>query len=68
MVVVKRGVGCGGRGSVATRLCTWTSDAGADGEVVWSRRPECWRQVPGRLTPFGGDGGKRLRFTKESAI
>jgi hypothetical protein len=36
MVVVKRGVGCGGRGSVATRLCAWTSDAGAYGEVVWS--------------------------------
>jgi len=36
MIVVKRGVGCGGRGSVATRLCAWTSDAGAYGEVVWS--------------------------------
>ena len=43
-----------------------TACSGRRSRVVLT--PGCWRQVPGRLTPFGGDGVKRLRFTRESTI
>jgi hypothetical protein len=39
-IVTNVGSGCGGRGSVVTRICAWTNDAIADGEVVWSGGPD----------------------------
>jgi hypothetical protein len=36
MIVILRGTGCGGRGSVVARFYAWTSDTEAYGEVVWS--------------------------------
>jgi hypothetical protein len=43
-----------------------TSAADADGESVWSRRPDAGvKFVRSRL--LAGDGGKRVGLTKESA-
>ena len=36
MIVVLRGMGCGGRGSVVARFMRGTNDSVAYGEVVWS--------------------------------
>jgi hypothetical protein len=35
-IVVLRGPGCGGRGSVAMRFGAWTSGAAVYDEIVWS--------------------------------
>ena len=35
----------------------------ADGEIMWSRHPKGWCQVPGFT---GGDGGKSAGLTEES--
>src|SRR6266705_1077891 len=41
-----------------TLVVPTTNGARAYGEVVWSRRPICWRQVPGNKL-LRSDGGKR---------
>jgi len=52
-VVTNVGAGCDGRG-----WCRKTSGAGADGEVVWSWRPDAGV----KLAEFSaGDGGKKAR-------
>jgi hypothetical protein len=37
----------------------------ADGEVVWSWRPDAGAKLAKTLTCLAGDGGKRARFTGE---
>jgi hypothetical protein len=39
----------------------------ADGEAVWSRRPDAGVNVAMMLSHHAGDGGKKARFTRESA-
>ena len=68
MVVTKRGMGCGGRGSVVARFMR------VDERRCCVRRsrvvltPRCWRQVPGKLTLLGGDGGKKADHRGEHDI
>jgi hypothetical protein len=39
----------------------------ADGEVVWSRRPDAGVNSAMKLALHAGDGGKKARLTRESA-
>jgi hypothetical protein len=68
----ERGVSGGGRGqcrackglqgglvSVSDRPARETNDAGADGKIVWSWRPEGWRQVSSRGGFFGSTGSDK---------
>ncbi|SRR6266851_1089303 len=52
------GAGCDGRGSVRRAKCARTNDAFADGEVVWSWRPDAGVKLAERSAD---DGGKRAR-------
>jgi hypothetical protein len=58
-IVTKREAGCDGRGRHQ-----WTTGADADGEVVWSWRPDAGAKLVERSAD---DGGKKARFTGESA-
>ena len=43
-----------------TRMCRLTSGAGADGEAVWSRRPDAGvKSCAGSKGVLRGDGGKQ---------
>ena len=56
----ERGAGCDGRGSVDT-----TGDVAADGEVVWSWRPDAGAKSVDRTAD---DGGKRARSPGRARI
>jgi len=56
----ERAVGCGGR-----EACERRTQGGADGEAVWSRRPDAGVKFCGDDPQ--GDGGKKARFTRESS-
>jgi hypothetical protein len=43
-----------------------TNDFIADGEVVWSWRPDAGAKSAKMLPHLAGDGGKKARFTGES--
>src|SRR5665213_4570613 len=68
MIVAKRGAGCGGRGNAVARFMR------ADERRCCGRRsrvvltPRRWRQVPGRLTLLGDDGGKKARSPGRARI
>jgi hypothetical protein len=47
-----------------TRWHQLTSDAGADGKIVWSCPPDAGVKL---VDDFTGDGGNKARFTEESA-
>jgi hypothetical protein len=52
------GAGCGGRGSVRRANASWTKDAAAYGEVVWSWRPDAGVKL---AEVSADDGGKKAR-------
>jgi hypothetical protein len=56
-------VGYGMRWTLAVRK---TSAWEADGEVVWSRRPDAGVNTATTLTRCAGDGDNKARFTRES--
>jgi hypothetical protein len=60
-VVTNVEAGCGGRGSVEK-----TSDAAADGEVVWSWRSDAGAKVVKTLSRLASDGGNQAMVTGES--
>jgi hypothetical protein len=76
MAVAKRGAGCGGRGSAVMRSGAWTSGAQAlrslGGEwrlrTAKSRGPDARNAGVKSAELSAGDGVKKLRFTRESAI
>jgi hypothetical protein len=43
-----------------------TNDCRADGEAVWSWRPDAGVKFAMMLTHHADDGGKKARFTEES--
>jgi hypothetical protein len=49
-------------------ICAQTNDAHADGEVVWSRRPDAGAKFGRRVPRLASDGGKKARLTEESAL
>ena len=59
----ERGAGCDGRGDVDT-----TNDVAADGEVVWSWRPDAGAKFAKMLPRLASDGGKRARSPGRSRI
>jgi len=50
-----------------TRGRQWTTGVRADGEAVWSWRPDAGVKPATTLSRRAGDGGKKARFTGESA-
>ncbi len=50
-----------------TRPCRETSGIGADGEVVWSWRPEAGAKVATMHSHRAGDGDNKVWFTGESS-
>jgi alkanesulfonate monooxygenase SsuD/methylene tetrahydromethanopterin reductase-like flavin-dependent oxidoreductase (luciferase family) len=50
-----------------TRVRRQTTGAHADGQAVWSWRPDAGAKFAKSLTRFADDGGKKARFTEESA-
>src|SRR5690349_17542486 len=63
-IVTEREAGCGGRRQRRARFFVRTNGADADGEVVWSWRPDAGAKSRG-YDPRG-DGGKKARFPRES--
>jgi hypothetical protein len=47
-------------------ICHETNDDIADGEVVWSWRPDAGAKFAKTLSRLAGDGGKQARFTGET--
>ena len=45
-----------------------TNDVVADGEIVWSWRPDAGAKSAMMLPRLAGDGGKKARFTGESTL
>ncbi len=76
MTVAKRGAGCGGRSSAVMRLGAWTNGAqalrslGGEGRLrtAKSRGPDARNAGVKSAELSAGDGVKKLRFTRESAI
>jgi hypothetical protein len=44
-----------------------TNDCRADGQAVWSRHPDAGVKLATTCSRRAGDGGKKARFTEESA-
>jgi hypothetical protein len=55
-----------GRDAVDAAMSIKTSDMAADGEVVWSWRPDAGAKLAMMRKHHAGDGGKKARFTEES--
>ena len=76
MTVAKRGAGCGGRGSAVMRFGAWANGAqalrslGGEGRLrtAKSRGPDARNAGVKSAELSAGDGVKKLRFTRESAI
>ena len=67
----KRGVSRSSRtlgGGSDGRGCALDEQRGCGRQSRVVLTPRCWRQVPGKLTLLGGDGGKQARLTGESTI
>ena len=54
-------------GGVERARSARTNDADADGEGVWSWRPDAGAKFATTLTRRADDGGKKARFPGESA-
>ena len=61
-IVTDVGAGSDGRG------CAIDEQRGCGRQSRVVLTPRRWRQVPGKLTLLGGDGGKQARLTGESTI
>src|ERR1700733_4530294 len=76
MTVAKRGAGCGGRGGAVMCSGAWTNGAqalrslGGEGRLrtAKSRGPDARNAGVKSAELSAGDGVKKLRFTRESAI
>jgi hypothetical protein len=56
-----------GQGAVDADPLAWRARDLADGEAVWSRRPDAGVNLVTMLAHRTGDGDNKARFTRESA-